>query len=507
MIFSDPTTNSIASSFANTSIISSTNSSISSLSGDNNPPRLASIIASDDCQIRDVEPNPSGPVQKSCIIACQDCFIQGDRSDHRLIAGSRDCSLTTNFGFGSGEPQVILGSISSTSGQDTLINCQNVNASQQNSYTQTTCISCVNMGTIASTRNLGIRNVYLSSNNVLSSPGGGNNLIKAWNADIQAFSGCTMLADLQTAGPVLTPTANNQFVCRFTGTGAGTDGYVFYSNSALTSGAVMANGGTWAAISDENKKENLVRLDDVECSNICKKLSSMDVCKYNYIGNPQEQVCYGPTAQDWHREFSSELIPIARKENIVTEDGEVVEEFCLDEEGNQIYDSKPAKDPCVIEYSDMLGVLMATVKDLNRRISTLENGSTGATGVSVNYQPEYTFDSSYYDVSRQRFRNGDDPYDVFGITRIEINSSFITLYFRNEDYMISWRSQNRNIVFDAPNINTWEGTKTLGPNEEYSISPSFYYISYNPLPFEQQESLADFVVKANNDGQLNITLY
>ena len=367
VIVSDPTTNFINAVIDNASIISGVNNTMNCAVTDPTPPELCSIIASDTCTIQDQQPNtgPNGP-RTSCITSSNNCIIEGSRTANRFIAAGSNCRISTTFGSGTSLPSAIIGSQNCTTGTDQMIGCSDVTAVLTNGWTQNSLISCINMGTPGAPVPLGTRNVYLSSSNVISTLSSSNNLIKAWNADVQNFGGCTMLSDTDTSGPVLTLSTNNEFVCRFV------NGYRFYSNSALTSGSIMASGGGWSTLSDENIKENLVRLDEAECSNISNKLISMDVCKYNYIGNPQEQVCYGPTAQDWHREFGSEFIPVARKENILKEDGEVVEEYILDEEGNQIYDSKPAKDPSVIEYSDMLGVLMATVKDLNRRLNAVK---------------------------------------------------------------------------------------------------------------------------------------
>ena len=199
--------------------------------------------------------------------------------------------------------------------------------------------------------------------NIINS-GNGCNIIGS-NCDISG-GGNLLLGDNNLgAASTLSNTVSNSMSARFS------NGYNFYSNSGLTSGSIMPAGGGWATISDENTKENLERLDDAICLNICEKLLSIDVCKYNYIGNPSEQVCYGPTAQDWHSEFGGELIDVPRIEEVTSEDGQVSEEFVLDEFGERIFDQVPAKDPRCIEMSDMLGILMASVKALNAKINVL----------------------------------------------------------------------------------------------------------------------------------------
>ena len=100
----------------------------------------------------------------------------------------------------------------------------------------------------------------------------------------------------------------------------------FFTNTANTAGVTVGSrGGSWASVSDVNKKENLVELD---CQNIMKKMEELPVYQYNYIGNPKEQRCFGPTAQDWYKSFPTE------------------------------------KDQLTIKTMDMISVLMATVKNL-----------------------------------------------------------------------------------------------------------------------------------------------
>ena len=123
------------------------------------------------------------------------------------------------------------------------------------------------------------------------------------------------------------------------------------------------------------------------------------------------------------------------------------------------------------------------------------------------YEPDYTFDGSFSDSSDQNYQAGDAVYDTFGISKIGISSSFITLYFTNATTMATWRSQSRTIHLEAPGDQDWEGSLTLGPSEEYAVETQFNYISYTPLPFSDQSDLGDWVVKTDNFGQLTITLF
>lgn len=201
--------------------------------------------------------------------------------------------------------------------------------------------------------------------------GGRNNIIAGGRGDNIIGSNCNisgngnlLLGDNNLGvGNTLTSVGNNAMAARFS------NGYTFYSNATQTAGVALASGGSsWAPVSDENVKENIVRLDDVNCSLVCEKLVSMDVCKYNYIGNPSEQVCYGPTAQDWHKSFGCEDVSVPVYD--YDENGDQIQS--VDENGELLFDTKPAKDPLRIEMMDMMGVLMATVKNLHVRLEKLE---------------------------------------------------------------------------------------------------------------------------------------
>ena len=130
-------------------------------------------------------------------------------------------------------------------------------------------------------------------------------------------------------GTQLTSVFNHTFLVRCS------NGSTFFTNTANTTGVTIgAGGGSWASVSDVNKKENLVELD---CQDVMNKMENLPIYQYNYIGNPKEQKCWGPTAQDWYKLFPTQ------------------------------------KDQLSIETMDMIGVLMATVKNLNNRVKDLES--------------------------------------------------------------------------------------------------------------------------------------
>ena len=74
-----------------------------------------------------------------------------------------------------------------------------------------------------------------------------------------------------------------------------------------------------------------------------------------------------------HEQFGCDEITIEKQKISVDNDGKESLITEKDEEGNIMYEKKPAKDPLKIEIMDMIGVLMATVKDLQNEQTNLYN--------------------------------------------------------------------------------------------------------------------------------------
>ena len=145
-------------------------------------------------------------------------------------------------------------------------------------------------------------------------------------------------------------------------------GYRIFTNTLNTTGVTLASGGnSWAAVSDRNLKENIHDLGITECCIIAQKFRSIPVCTYNYIGNPEEQLCYGPIAQDWHTQFGATGVTGP----ILDHHGKQI----FDSEANPMYEFKPAKDPLKIEIMDMIGIMMATIQHLQDEIELLKQNS------------------------------------------------------------------------------------------------------------------------------------
>ncbi|MBN8697651.1 MAG: tail fiber domain-containing protein [Bacteroidetes bacterium] len=114
-------------------------------------------------------------------------------------------------------------------------------------------------------------------------------------ANANGYSGGFIWAD--GSSPVYTmATANNQFMARASG------GVVFYSNNALTSGVSLApGGGSWASVSDKNKKE---KFKNVDVNDVLNKLSELEITTWNYKTQSPSIRHIGPMAQDFYKLFS-----------------------------------------------------------------------------------------------------------------------------------------------------------------------------------------------------------
>lgn len=93
--------------------------------------------------------------------------------------------------------------------------------------------------------------------------------------------------------------ANNQMMMRFAG------GYKLYSNAGASIGVILlANGNSWSAISDVNKKENFA---PVNGEDFLQKISKMNLTSWNYKGqDPKQYRHYGPMAQDFYKAFGQD---------------------------------------------------------------------------------------------------------------------------------------------------------------------------------------------------------
>ena len=107
-------------------------------------------------------------------------------------------------------------------------------------------------------------------------------------------NGTFVWGDISTS-TVVRPTASNQFVARAAG------GAIFYSNAAMSTGVTLAaGGGSWATVSDRERKDDFRAVDGEE---ILGKLAALPVTSWRYKDGAPEQRFIGPVAQDFHAVF------------------------------------------------------------------------------------------------------------------------------------------------------------------------------------------------------------
>lgn len=329
----------------------------------------------------------------NAVIACLDCNMIGFRTGGYAIIGSDSCTCETIEGNG-GSFGTILSSLNSRlylSSHQTLISCNGIDPVGDNQGTGfSTHISCA--APFTQTGGTKSHSTFLSARGVTISVGCRFQLLKGRNMTVGGnIAGNTCLCDDRASGNTVPITTDHQFQCRFN------NGYNFYTTDTVPGvGVALANGAnSWAPLCDVNAKENIVALDNRATLD---KALLIPACNYNYIGNASEQVCYGPTAQDWHAQFGAAdvQVPIVETKEVQAYDtdgvtplyeedgvtpitkaeedvnGDLVYYPVLDGGGLPTYETKPAKDPLRIEEMDFLGVLLSCVTGLNDKIEALE---------------------------------------------------------------------------------------------------------------------------------------
>ena len=124
---------------------------------------------------------------------------------------------------------------------------------------------------------------------------GANSYALGYNANTNNRRGSFVYAD-PSSNTVTNNSADNQFMVRASG------GFIFYTNAAMTAGVSMAAGaGSWASVSDKNKKENFEK---ISSSVILDKIGSLEISTWNYKSQAKTIRHIGPMAQDVYRLFS-----------------------------------------------------------------------------------------------------------------------------------------------------------------------------------------------------------
>ena len=121
-------------------------------------------------------------------------------------------------------------------------------------------------------------------------------------------------------------------------------------------------------------------MDKSDVQMIAEKFMKVDINQYNYKETPKEKICYGPMAQDWHGEFRCENVTEPKLRTVSSSSSSekigngTVQVPVLDEKGEPVMVTKPAKNPLTIPTMDMIGILMTTVRHLYKEIDLLKKG-------------------------------------------------------------------------------------------------------------------------------------
>ena len=135
-------------------------------------------------------------------------------------------------------------------------------------------------------------------------------IVMGYNASSNGKVGSFVYAD--ASSPIVTKAlADNQFVVRASW------GTIFYSDSTATNGVTLfAGSGSWASVSDMNKKENFC---EVSGEDVLLKLSKIKITSWNYKSQSTSIRHIGPMAQDFYKAFK--LGESKKKINMVDIDG------------------------------------------------------------------------------------------------------------------------------------------------------------------------------------------
>lgn len=123
---------------------------------------------------------------------------------------------------------------------------------------------------------------------------GNYSIVFGYYASSNLKTGSFVYADA-SSNLVTNATANNQFMVRATG------GVMFYSDPFNTMGVSLpAGGGSWASVSDKNKKENFK---SVSAEAVLTKIEKMAITSWNYRSESEAIRHIGPMSQDFYKAF------------------------------------------------------------------------------------------------------------------------------------------------------------------------------------------------------------
>lgn len=158
----------------------------------------------------------------------------------------------------------------------------------------------------------------------------------------------------------LTTTTAKRFTLKAPG------GVYLYTNDGETTGMFLAtSSSSWSAVSLRSAKDNIVELD---YDDVLNKFDEMGIYSYNYKDCHHCRKSIGPMA-DGIDGFYSTVFPV---EMIQINKKDIDNNDILDESGEPITETIPAKDIESIEINDRIGVLEACLKGLLNRVKQQE---------------------------------------------------------------------------------------------------------------------------------------
>ena len=130
--------------------------------------------------------------------------------------------------------------------------------------------------------------------------------------------------------------------------------------------------------------------------------------------------------------------------------------------------------------------------------------------MSFAFTPTSVFDGSTFDSTRQYFSSGDDLYDDYGISQVNIRDTGFTLYFASTSDLNTWRGSDRSFSVDytgSGSTPSWDDSEfDLTSNEEDTVDTINNYITYDwiemGLTDAESDDLADQAAAAGSGNTI-----
>jgi hypothetical protein len=190
---------------------------------------------------------------------------------------------------------------------------------------------------------------------------GAYSFVLGYYASANQKAGGFVYADASSTA-VTNATANNQFLVRASG------GTIFYTDPLNTMGVVLpAGGGSWASVSDKNKKMNFIQLNEDE---ILTKIEKLKITSWNYAAQEKTIRHIGLQPQQFYKSFR-----IGDEQNAITDsDMDGITLLGIKALNNRI------RSMAIINTTEELGSRLTALdhfKDLSSRLDEIERKLSG----------------------------------------------------------------------------------------------------------------------------------